>query len=156
MNKEIIKVINKIANEIILLFNSILEDDSISTNAKVGKNTLKDSNLKKDFETKVEKGESIVIECLMNHYIDYIEAGRTEKYKKRPPISALRDWALKNNISTDNRTLYAISVAIWKDGYAARPILATLDELIEQQFETVWGLELFKAIIDELEKYFNP
>ncbi|KAA6347878.1 hypothetical protein EZS27_004658 [termite gut metagenome] len=155
MNKEIIKVINQIASEITLLFHNVLEDDSISINDKVGKNTLKDSNLRKFFEVFVKQSDSVIIECLLNHYVDYIESGRGEKYKKRPPISALRDWALKNGIATDNHTLFAISTAIWRDGYSPRPILSTLDNLIENKFESVWSLDLFKAIIDELEKYFN-
>ncbi|KAA6333170.1 hypothetical protein EZS27_018397 [termite gut metagenome] len=155
MNQEIINVVNQIANEISLLFYSILEDEGVSVNKKVGKNTLASSNLRKDFETQIKTGNSIVIDCLFNHYIDFIEKGRTPKYKKRPPIDALRNWALNNGISTDNHTLFAISNAIWRDGYAPRPIFSKLEELIEKKFENEWSLYLFTAIIQELNTYFN-
>ncbi|KAA6334836.1 hypothetical protein EZS27_016878 [termite gut metagenome] len=155
MNKEVIKVINQIGSEIAFLFNSVLEEDSISINSKVNKNTLRDSNLRKDFQQNIKITDSVVIENLFNHYIDFIEKGRTPKYKKIPPISSLRDWAMKNGIATDNRTLYIISYVIWRDGYAARPILSKLDELVEKQFDSIWSLDLFNVIIDELNKYFN-
>jgi hypothetical protein len=155
MNKEVIKVINAIGNEIMFLFHSILEDDDISINSKVGKNTLRNSNLRKDFQQNIKINDSVIIENLFNHYIDYIEKGRKTETGKRPKIDDLRNWALKNNISTDNRTLYIISNAIFRDGYAARPILSKFDELIERKFGEVWFDELFDIIIKELNTYFN-
>ena len=45
--------INKIADDLLALAAAILEDDTISTNDKVGRNTLRDSALKGDLETTV-------------------------------------------------------------------------------------------------------
>ena len=93
MNKTTIDVINNIANDILTLLNIIFEDDSISNNRKVGKNTLKDSALRNDVEAKVITSDNAIIQTFFNHYIIYVEKGR-KKGAKRIPIDALRDWAL--------------------------------------------------------------
>lgn len=50
MNKETLKIVEAIGNDILTLATIIMEDDSISINDKVGKNTLKNSALKSDME----------------------------------------------------------------------------------------------------------
>lgn len=154
MNKTTIDVINNIANDILTLVNIIFEDDSISNNRKVGKNTLKDSALRNDVETKVITSDNAIIQTFFNHYIIYVEKGR-KKGAKRIPIDVLRDWALKKGIPTDNNTLYAIQTAIVRDGIKGRPILATLENNIEELFEKQYFDELFTAIITELQDFFK-
>lgn len=154
MNKTTIDVINNIANDILTLLNIIFEDDSISNNRKVGKNTLKDSALRNDVEAKVITSDNAIIQTFFNHYIIYVEKGR-KKGAKRIPIDALRDWALRKGIPTDNNTLYAIQTAIVRDGIKGRPILATLENNIEELFEKQYFDELFTAIITELQDFFK-
>lgn len=154
MNKTTIDVINNIANDILTLLNIIFEDDSISNNRKVGKNTLKDSALRNDVEAKVITSDNAIIQTFFNHYIIYVEKGR-KKGAKRIPIDALRDWALRKGIPTDNNTLYAIQTAIVRDGIKGRPILATLENNIEELFEKQYFDELFTTIITELQDFFK-
>lgn len=155
MKPHIEKVIKAIADDVLLLAQIILEDDSISVNEKVGKNTLKNSALKADIQSKVTMSDSIVIDTLFNNYVGYIEWDRPKKYGKQPPIDSLRDWAQKNGIPTDNSTLYLISRAIWRDGHKGRPIFATLENNVEQFFNDEWFDKLFEAIITEIREYFN-
>jgi hypothetical protein len=76
-------------------------------------------------------------------------------YGKKPPISALKDWAAKNGIPTDAGTLYAISYAIWRDGHAGRPIFATMDKVLDGLFIEDWAPALKDAIFDNLDLLFN-
>lgn len=152
MNPETIKVVEEIGREIIRLAELILENDSISANRKTGKNSLKDSLLKKNIRSAVIVGENIVIETFFNNYVEYIEKGRAPG--QMPPISALREWTIARNIPGDNNTLYAIANAIKRDGYKG-PILATLEREIENLFENEWYDRLFEAMTNELTKYFN-
>lgn len=155
MNKETLKVIEAIANDILTLAAIIMEDDSISVNDKVGKNTLKNSTLKSDVEQKIQATDNPIIQTFFNRYIVYLEWNRPKKYGKQPPIDCLRDWASKNGIPTDNSTLWLISRAIWLEGWRGRPILATLANNIEELFEKQYFDELFTAIITELQDFFK-
>jgi hypothetical protein len=156
MNESTIKVIEALTEDILTLSRLILEDDSISTNRKVGKNTLKESSLKKDVEVEIKSLDSpVIINALFNSYINYIEWDRPRKYGKRPPIDELRDWALSRGIPTDNNTLFLISQAIWRDGHEGRPIIATLEKEIEESFDKEVYDKLFNSIIEEITKYFN-
>jgi hypothetical protein len=156
MNESTLKVIEGIVGDVLILSQLIMETDVISSNKKINKNTLRDSNLKKDIEIKIESLDNpVIINALFNHYIIFLEWSRPKKYKKKPPIHVLRDWALSRGIPTDNDTLWKISYAIWRDGHQGRPILATLEKEIEESFDKeVYG-KLFNSIIEELTKYFN-
>ena len=155
-NEGLNKVIAKIADEVVTLAQIILEDDSISSNPKSGKNTLRDSALKFDIPTSTSlfAGGDTVIKVLFNNYITYIEEGRAPRTGKKPPISALKDWAEKNGIPSDNNTLWAISTAIWRDGYAGRPIFATLEKEIDKMFDNEWAEQIFNNIVEALENFF--
>lgn len=157
MTEKLKIVIDKIAEEILLLATIILEDDSISGNPKTNKNNFRDSALLMDLKTSAElfPGGDIVIKALFNNYIDFIERGRLPKHGKQPPISALKDWAEKNGIPSDNNTLWAISTAIWRDGYAGRPILANLETQAEQLFDKEWADEIFETLVEQLDTYFK-
>lgn len=152
----IAKIVNKIAEEILTLANLILEDDNISKNVKINKNTLRDSSLRNNIVSKIESlDEPIVINTLFDNYINFIEWDRPKEYGKQPPIDSLRNWAMSRGIPTDNSTLFIISRAIWRDGHKGRPIIATLEKEIEKSFEDGIFEELFEAIIKELTDYFN-
>lgn len=149
--------INKIADDLLALASLVLEDDTVSNNTKINRNTLKDSALNGDLAATISEtnGDDPVIKALFNHYVVYLEWTRPKEYGKRPPISALKGWAEKNNIPTDASTLWAISNAIWRDGHQGRPIFATMDAQIDNLFNTDWADEVFNSITDELDKFFN-
>ncbi len=154
MTKGIEKVIENIANDVLTLAKTIVGEE-LSANKSSNKGILKNSALQNDIQVKVvEMQGQVVIETMFNNYLNYIEQGRKPRSGKQPPIDALREWALSRGIPTDNSTLFLIGRAIWRDGLQARPILATLEEKIEEQFEDQWADLLFESITDELNKYF--
>ena len=156
-NEGLEKVISKIAEEVVTLATLILEDDSISTNTKVNKNTLRESALRYNIDTSIgmfAAGDT-VIKALFNHYVTFIEWDRPPKYGKQPPISALKDWAEKNGIPSDNNTLWAISTAIWRDGHTGRPIFATLEKEVDKMFNEDWAEEIFNSVVEKLDTYFK-
>lgn len=157
MTPDVSNAIKAIANEIRMLAEYIMDSD-VGINEKVNKNTLKDSLLKSDIMQVISESDNVVIQTLFNHYIVYLEWDRPPFYKKTtgiPPIKALIPWARKNGISTDNGTLYAIAYAIFRDGHKGRPILATLDNNVNNYWNDKWSEELFQAIIKELTDYFK-
>lgn len=155
-NDAIVKLTEAMASDVLKLFDQILDEDSIGINKKTGKNSLRDSALNNKVRIRTQQTkDSIVIEALFDNYIDYVEQGRKPRSGKKPPIDALRDWALARGIPTDNSTLFLIGRAIWRDGYEGRPILATLEDEIEKAFNERWAEQLFDAITDEFTKYFN-
>lgn len=150
-------VYNAILGDLLALASIVLEDDSISTNTKIGRNTLANSQLKEDLFGSVSQtgGADAVVKALFANYVIYLEWDRPPMYGKRPPISALKDWAAKNNIPTDAGTLHAISYAIWRDGHTGRPIFATMDKALDGLFQDDWAAALRDAITDNLDKIFN-
>lgn len=149
--------IEKIAEDLLALAQLVLEDDSISTNTKIGVNTLKNSALKGDLEQAITQttGDDAIIKALFNHYVVYLEWDRPAKYGKLPPIDALKDWAAKKGIPTDADTLWRISFAIWRDGHAGRPIFATMDAQLDALYTTDWADKLYDSIVDNLDLFFN-
>lgn len=150
-------VINQIADDLLAIAHLVLEDDTVSANKKVNRNTLKDSALNGDLFAAISQanGEDPVYTAFFNHYVVYLEWDRPKKYGKKPPIDALKGWAEKNGIPTDAATLWAISNAIWRDGHAGRPIFATMDAQIEDLFMNDWSDKLYTAITAQLDNFFN-
>jgi hypothetical protein len=153
----VLAVIEAIADDLLTLAGEVLENDAVGTNDKIGRNTLRDSALKGDLEAAITlvKGEDPVIQALFNHYVVYLEWTRPPKYKRQPPISVLKEWAKKNDISTEAETLWAISYAIWRDGHKGRPIFATMDKALDGLFFDKWADRLHDAILTELNEFFN-
>lgn len=149
--------VHKIADDLLALASTILEDDTISTNTKIGRNTLAKSALNGDLAATISNtnGDDPVIKALFNHYVVYLEWTRPKEYGKKPPISALKGWAEKNGIPTDAHTLWTISYAIWRDGHIGRPIFATMDRELDKLYNNDWSDKLFNSITDELDKFFN-
>lgn len=158
MSKEGVRLAyNRIADDLLALANLVLEDDSISTNTKIDRNTLANSKLRDDLfvTTSQSNGEDAVVKAFFANYVVYLEWDRPPMYGKPPPISALKDWAEKNGIPTDAGTLYAISYAIWRDGHAGRPIFATMDKMLDDLFSDDWAPVLREALFDVLDTLFN-
>ena len=89
------RAVQRIAADIVALAVAVLEDDAVSTNAKVGRNTLSSSYLRQSLKSMVsESGQGDpVLSALFQHYVVYLEWSRPPKYGKQPPIDALEDWA---------------------------------------------------------------
>lgn len=155
MNEATLKVIEAIADDILTYSHLILEDDSISTNKKVNKNTLKNSKLKEDLATSTSLSNEVEIKTIFRKEINFIEWTRPKEYQKQPPINELKEWAESRGIPTDNETLWKISFAIWKYGHEGRPIIETLEKEIEESFDKEQYDKLFNAVTNELTKYFN-
>lgn len=145
------KIVEVIKDDLIALFQTILEDDTIGVNTKVNKNTLSDSRLHSSPNT---TNNGFQFNLFANYYLEYIERGRRPKETK-VPVSALIEWAKRKGIPTDNQTIYAIRNAIWRDGIPARPILHIMDKEIDTLFDSVWSENLFNLITEELDNYFK-
>ena len=143
MTSAILKVVQVIANDILRLAQTIADE-----------NGLRNSALRNDIQTKVRDLANPVIEVYFNDYVDYIENGRAPN-GKMPPVAALRDWALQNNISADNSTLWAIARSIKINGQKPRPILALLEQQIDQSFENEWSDMILESITNEIEQLFG-
>jgi len=144
MTPVLIKVVEAIAQDVLTLVHLILDENGVG-----------DSLINEAVEVKVDQCDNPVIRVLFDDYITYIDAGRKPRSGNMPPISALRDWAQRKGIPTDNQTLFLISRAIWENGITGRPILATLESEIERSFENKWADSLMAAIIKEVDNLFK-
>lgn len=147
--------VSKIADDLFIVIDAVFNNDAVSINQKVGKNTLRDSRLANDLYVNIDARDNPVLTAMFNDYVVYLEWTRPPKYKKRPPIDALKGWAERNGIPTDADTLWKISNAIWRDGHAGRPIFATIDTLLDKQFTDNWGDQIFAALTDTLDLFFK-
>lgn len=148
MNEE--KILKSIKEDILLLFQLILEDDRYGTNIKVGFNTLKDSNLHN--EARVENN-NWVFSLYYNYYLEYIETGR-KPYVTKVPIYALIDWCKRKGIPSDNKTVYAIQQSIYLNGIPARPLFEPYMIELEKMWEE-WADRIFETLITQIKNYFN-
>ncbi|NDV83959.1 hypothetical protein [Bacteroides sp. 51] len=154
MNEHIYKALTVIAEDIIELVRRVLASDDVGVNLKVDKNTLKDSNLYKEIETDVDNSNPVVY-MLLNQYVEYVERGRERYHTPKVPIDALRDWAVRKGIGSDNSTLFAIQRSIYNLGIRPRPILYYVFEELDELFEKEYFDRIFDSIIKEIEEYFN-
>lgn len=138
------KVINNIAEDILSLAHLVIYEQQLAGSA-----------LDEDLHYAVEMSGNPIIKLMFNDYVGYLETGRHANTGALPPISELRDWALRKGIPTDNNTLYAIAKAIQMQGIAPRPILSVLEEKIDRSFENHWADDLFDEIIKEISSYFG-
>ena len=150
-------IIDKITDEFLALCHKVLEDDTVSTNIKIGENTLRDSKLNADLFATWGQSQSFdpVLTAFFNNYVGYLEWTRLPEYGKKPPIDALKEWAANAGLPTDVGTLWAISTAIWRDGHQGRPIFATIAANLDRLFADDWAPQLRDAITTELDKFFN-
>ena len=97
---------------------------------------------------------NIVIELLLNNYVQYIESGR-KKGSKFPPIKPIRDWAKKKLGKEDNLTIYKIRSAIVRDGIKPRPFMYKVLNAIDKKWDGEWSSELFQELTKIIDEFFN-
>lgn len=137
------KVIASMADDILSLAHLVMSE-----------NSLAESSLNDDIQCIVEGSDNVIIKLLFNQYIEYIEKGRPAHSGATPPISELRDWAMRKGIPANNNTLYAIAQAIQQQAMAPRPILCLLEQKIDESFAHRWADNLLEAITEELNRFF--
>lgn len=147
--KRLEKIQRAIKDEIHILFQLILESE-YGINAKVGRNTLADSRLHNTSKVEVK---DFTFTLLYNDYLEFIESGRKPKARK-VPIDALRDWARRKGLPTNNSVLYAIQQSIYIKGIPPRPLINPFTEEIDNQWNE-WSEQLFNAITSVLDDIFN-
>lgn len=126
---------------------------SMLVNDKVGRNTIApDSNIFKEMYAKASG--NIVIQLLLNDYVQYIESGRNAG-SKFPPIQPIVQWAKKRGIPTDNSTIFLIRRAIAEDGIRPRPFMYKVLETIDKKWDGEWSSELFNELTKIIDEFFN-
>lgn len=126
---------------------------SMLVNNNVGRNTIApDSNIFKEMYAKASG--NIVIQLLLNDYVQYIESGR-KAGSKFPPIQPIVQWAKKRGIPTDNSTIFLIRRAIAEDGIRPRPFMYKVLETIDKKWDGEWSSELFNELTKIIDEFFN-
>ena len=97
---------------------------------------------------------NIVIQLLLNDYVQYIESGR-KAGSKFPPIQPIVQWAKKRNIPTDNSTIFLIRRAIAEDGIRPRPFMYKVLDTIDKKWDGEWSSELFNELTKIIDEFFN-
>ena len=97
---------------------------------------------------------NIVIQLLLNDYVQYIESGR-KAGSKFPPIEAIRKWAKKKLGKEDNSTIFLIRRKIVEDGIKPRPFMYKVLETIDKKWDGEWSSELFNELTKIIDEFFN-
>ena len=150
-------------NNVELLAKSFAEDvmnitadimaSSMLVNDKVGRNTISpNSDIYKEMYAKASG--NIVIQLLLNDYVQYIESGR-KAGSKFPPIQPIVNWAKKRDIPTDNSTIFLIRRAIAEDGIRPRPFMYKVLNTIDKKWDGEWSSELFNELTKIIDEFFN-
>ena len=120
---------------------------------KKGINTIApNSDIFKDMYAKASG--NIVIELLLNNYVQYIESGR-KAGSNPPPIEAIREWAKNKLGKEDNLTIYKIRSAIVRDGIKPRPFMYKVLETIDKKWDGEWSSDLFNELTKIIDEFFN-
>lgn len=156
------KILKAIGDDIIEQIRAVFASD-VGINSKVGKNTLKDSNLSKDLRYNIQptnKGGAINVEA--NFYMVYIEWDRPPKYGKRPPVKEIIKWLKRKHITSDNPKIktveqfaFLISRAIWRDGWKGRKLTPKILEAIENYWDTKASAYIFDELTKIIEEKFE-
>ena len=148
-----ITLLAKVFAEDVMNITADIMASSVMVNNKVGRNTIApDSDIFKEMYAKASG--NIVIELLLNNYVQYIESGR-KAGSKLPPIEAIRRWAKKKLGKEDNLTIFKIRSAIVRDGIKPRPFMYKVLEAIDRKWDGEWSSELFQELTKIIDEFFN-
>ena len=130
--------------------------DIMASNLMLNKNGINtiapDSKIFKEMYAKASG--NIVIQLLLNDYVQYIESGR-KAGSKFPPIEAIRKWAKKKLGKEDNSTIFLIRRKIVEDGMKPRPFMYKVLDTIYDKWDGEWSSELFNELTKIIEEFFN-
>lgn len=147
-----IELLSKAFAEDVMNITADIMSSNIMVNKK-GINTIApDSKIFK--EMKAKASGNIVIELLLNDYVQYIESGR-KAGSKFPPLEPIVQWAKKRGIKTDNSTMFLIRRAIAEDGIKPRPFMYKVFETIDKKWDGEWSSELFQELTNIIDEFFN-
>ena len=149
-------------DNITLLAKSFAEDvmnitaDIMASNLMLNKKGINTIAPKSDiFKQMYAKASgNIVIQLLLNDYVQYIESGR-KAGSKFPPIEAIRKWAKKKLGKEDNSTIFLIRRKIVEDGIKPRPFMYKVFDTIYDKWDGEWSSELFNELTKIIDEFFN-
>lgn len=148
-----VELLSKAFAEDVMNITADIMASSMLVNEKVGSNTISpNSDIYKEMYAKASG--NIVIQLLLNDYVQYIESGR-KAGSKFPPIQPIVQWAKKRNIPTDNSTIFLIRRAIAEDGIRPRPFMYKVFETIDKKWDGEWSSDLFNELTKIIDEFFN-
>ena len=148
-----VELLAKAFSEDVMTITADIMASSMLVNDKVGSNTISpNSDIFKEMYAKASG--NIVIQLLLNDYVQYIESGR-KAGSKFPPIQPIVQWAKKRGIPTDNSTIFLIRRAIAEDGIKPRPFMYKVLETIDKKWEGEWSSDLFNELTKIIDEFFN-
>ena len=148
-----ITLLAKVFAEDVMNITADIMASSMLVNDKVGRNTIAhNSDIFKQMYAKASG--NIVIQLLLNDYVQYIESGR-KAGSKFPPIQPIVQWAKKRGIPTDNSTIFLIRRAIAEDGIRPRPFMYKVLDTIDSKWDGELSSELFNELTKIIDEFFN-
>lgn len=148
-----VELLAKAFAEDVMTITADIMASSMLVNDKVGRNTIApNSDIYKEMYAKASG--NIVIQLLLNDYVQYIESGR-KAGSKFPPIQPIVNWAKKRGIPTDNSTIFLIRRAIAEDGIKPRPFMYKVLDTIDKKWDGEWSSELFNELTKIIDEFFN-
>ena len=148
-----VELLAKAFAEDVMTITADIMASSMLVNDKVGRNTISpNSDIYKEMYAKASG--NIVIQLLLNDYVQYIESGR-KRGSKFPPIQPIVNWAKKRGIPTDNSTIFLIRRAIAEDGIKPRPFMYKVLDTIDKKWDGEWSSELFNELTKIIDEFFN-
>lgn len=112
---------------------------------------LRNSDVAKD--ARVQFNDTL-FSLVFPDYITYINSGRKPN-SKMPPTEAIVEWCRSKGIPTDNNTVWKIRQGIARQGIAARPVIDSIMELAQNEWDRDWSQKVFNEIISELINWFQ-
>lgn len=168
MKNKLHEALNDIQRDVVNIVRAVLDSD-VGVNEKVYQNTLSDSNLYNEIEAEFDEENMDIINLMIPEYgVLYVDGdgykwarrpanpALNDSYEKQswPPTEAIRDWAARKGIPTDNSTIYLICRSIWWWGIKARPFIDPSFENFDKEFGE-WADKLFDALTSGLDEFFN-
>lgn len=150
---EIPKIVMEFSKDLMQLVRMVM-DSNVGINTKVGRNTLSDSDIYNTLSVRATSDGDLILDIVLNDYIQYIESGR-RKGAKFPPVEPIVRWCKEKGIPTDNSTIFLIRRAIARDGINPRPIMAKVFEELDRAWDNEWSDRLFDIIMETINKFFN-
>jgi hypothetical protein len=170
------RVLFEFGKDIAALVRMVMDSNvGINSKTKPPRNTLSDSDIYRTLSVRATNDGDLVMDIVLNDYIQYIESGRRKgesgrrkgesgrrkgesgrrKGAKFPPVEPIVRWCKEKGIPSDNSTIFLIRRAIARDGIAPRPIMAKVFDELDRAWDNEWSDRLFDIIMETINKFFN-